>query len=153
MSWLRFDVLMTLRRVSVGDREKWSIGQTKLIRCDHPYILTLNMLNCFKDYKRYIHIWNCQIWPTSMKLTPKQQYMSVLHSQYHACWCSGNFRSQSISRHGIDTQSRNIPSSASKELRLHHTTCGTPFILGPGSLIKNIFINVDFTVHGRPPYK
>ena len=30
-----------------------------------------------------------------MKLTLEQQYiLSVLHSQYHACWCSGDFRIQ-----------------------------------------------------------
>ena len=28
--------------------------------------------------------------------------LSVQHSQYHACWCIGDFRSQCISRHGID---------------------------------------------------
>ena len=39
--------------------------------------------------------------------------MSVLHSQYHACWCFGYFRSRGISRHGIDPQSRNILSLAS----------------------------------------
>ena len=27
--------------------------------------------------------------------------LSVLHRQYHACWCSGDFRSQGISRHHI----------------------------------------------------
>ena len=42
--------------------------------------------------------------------------LSVLHSQYRACWCSGDFRSQGISRHGIDPKSRNIPSPASEEL-------------------------------------
>ena len=42
--------------------------------------------------------------------------LSVLHSQYHACWCSGDFRSQGINRHGIDPQSRDIPSPASEEL-------------------------------------
>ena len=55
---------------------------------------TLNMLKYFSYYKRYIHILNhimdlpCPKWK---KLTLKQQYMSmmlsVLHSQYHACWC------------------------------------------------------------------
>ena len=36
-----------------------------------------------------------------MKLTLDQQYMlSVLHSQYNACWCYGEFRSQGINRHG-----------------------------------------------------
>ena len=49
-----------------------------------------------------------------MKLTLEQQYMlSVLHRQYHVCWCSDNFRSQGISTHGIDPQSQNIPSPAS----------------------------------------
>ena len=38
-----------------------------------------------------------------MKLILEQQYiLSVLHNQYHARWCSGDFRSQGISRHGID---------------------------------------------------
>ena len=52
-----------------------------------------------------------------MKLTLEWKYIfSVLHSQYHACWCSGDFRSQGISRHGIDPQSWNIPSPAPEEL-------------------------------------
>ena len=79
------------------------------------------MLNCFKDYKRYIHILNHisnLAWPKWMKLSLEQHYMLyVLHSQYHACWCTGDFRSQCISRHDIDLQSRNIPSPASEELR------------------------------------
>ena len=29
--------------------------------------------------------------------------LSFLQNQYHACWCAGDFRSQCISRHGIDT--------------------------------------------------
>ena len=49
------------------------------------YVLTLNMLNCIKDYKRYVHILNCILylaWPKLMKLNLEQQYMlSVLHSQ------------------------------------------------------------------------
>ena len=53
-----------------------------------------------------------------MKLTLEQQYiLSVPHSQYHAWRCSGDFRSQSIIRYGIDPQSRNIPSLASEELQ------------------------------------
>ena len=52
-----------------------------------------------------------------MELSLKQQYMlSVLNSEYHACWCTGDFRSQGIIRHGIDPQSRNIPSLESEEL-------------------------------------
>ena len=59
-----------------------------------------------------------------MKLRLEQEDMFVLHSQYHACWCSGDFRSQSISKHGIDLKSQNIPSPASKELKdiLMHKT-------------------------------
>ena len=44
--------------------------------------------------------------------------VSVPHSQYHACWYSGDLRSQSISRDGIELQSRNIPSPTSEELTL-----------------------------------
>ena len=83
-------------------------------------ILTLNTLDLYKDYKRYIHILNCILestWPMLMKLTLEWQYiLSVLHSQYHACWCTGDFKSQCISRHGTDPQSQNIQSPASKEL-------------------------------------
>ena len=78
------------------------------------------MLICFKDYKRYIHILNHILdlaWPKEMKVTLEQQYMlSVIHSQNHACWCFGDFRSQGINRHGIDLQSRSILSAASEEL-------------------------------------
>ena len=56
-------------------------------------------------------------WPKYMKLILEQQCMlSALHKQYHACWCTGDFRSQGIRGHGIGPQSRNIPSLASKEL-------------------------------------
>ena len=40
-----------------------------------------------------------------MKLSLEQWHkLSVLYIQYYACLCSGDFRSQSISRHGIDPQ-------------------------------------------------
>ena len=72
------------------------------------------------------HIFKCILelaWPKMMKSTLEQQYMlSVLHSQYHACWCSGDFRNQSISTRGIDSQSRNIPSPASEELILSNSS-------------------------------
>ena len=42
--------------------------------------------------------------------------LPLLYCQCHACWCTGDFRSQAISRHGIDFQSRNIPSLAWEEL-------------------------------------
>ena len=71
--------------------------------------------NSFNDCKRYIciHIFNHILdlaWSKWVKLPLE------LHSQYHACWCSGNFRSQGISRHGTDPQIRNIPSTPSEEL-------------------------------------
>ena len=78
------------------------------------------MLNCFKDHKRHIPILNRIVdlaSPKLMKLTLEQQYMlSVLHNQYHACCCSGDFRSQGISRLGVDPQSWNILSPAAEEL-------------------------------------
>ena len=55
-----------------------------------------------------------------MKLTLAQQYiLFVLHSQYHACWCTGDCFSQNISRHGtcIDPKSRYILFPASEECR------------------------------------
>ena len=59
--------------------------------------LTLNMLNYYKDYKSYIHILNRILdlaRPKLMQSTLEQQYtLSVLHNQYHACWCSGDFKS------------------------------------------------------------
>ena len=71
-------------------------------------ILTLNMRNFLKDYERYIHILNPILdlaWLNQMKLTLEQHYLlSVLQRQYHACWCLGDFRSQGISRDGIDPQ-------------------------------------------------
>ena len=71
-------------------------------------ILSLNMLNCFKDYKRHNHILNHILdlaWSKLMKLILEQQcILFVLHSQYHACRCAGNFRNQGTNRHGIDPQ-------------------------------------------------
>ena len=86
--------------------------------------LTLNMLNCFKDYKRYIHI-SYHIFEFAQQkktnFTMEQRYkLPVLHRQYHACWCSGDFRSQGISRYGVDPWSWNIPSPASEELMIYH---------------------------------
>ena len=77
------------------------------------------MLNCFRVYKGYIHILNCILelaWSKEMKLTLEQQFITfmlfVLHSQYHVCWCFGNFRCPGISMNGIDPQSHNILSPA-----------------------------------------
>ena len=80
------------------------------------------MMNCFNVYKRYIHILNRILdlaWPKLMKLTLEQQYMlSVLHSQYHACWCTVDSKSKWINKNGIDSEARNIPSPASEVLTL-----------------------------------
>ena len=47
----------------------------------------------------------------------EQTYMlSILYCLYYACWCPGHLRSQGISKHGIDHESRNILSAASEEL-------------------------------------
>ena len=44
-----------------------------------------------------------------------------LQSHWQACWCSGHFKIQGISRYGIDPQNWNILSPASEELIL---SCG-----------------------------
>ena len=43
----------------------------------------VNMLNCFKDYKRYFTFWILELaWPKYMKLALEQQHiLLVLHSQ------------------------------------------------------------------------
>ena len=85
------------------------------------------MLKLFKDYKGSIHILNCIL--DLMKLTLKQQYMymlSVIHSQCYTCWCSGDFRSQGISKHGIDPQKLeySISSIRSAEINSSQTVLG-----------------------------
>ena len=47
-----------------------------------------------KDYTFWIISW---IW-----LLKQPHVSSVQRSQYHTCWCSGDFRSHGISKHGID---------------------------------------------------
>ena len=73
-------------------------------------ILALNMLNCFKDYKIYIHIHIISsVW--FQRRRPNSHGSNLIcclsHCQYHACWCSGDFRSQGISW--------NIPIPSSKK--------------------------------------
>ena len=79
-----------------------------------------------------------------MKLTLEQQCrLSVLHSQYHAGWCSGDFRSQAISRHGIDPQSRNVLSPVSEEFTHWATIMQTTF-LNASSWMKNFEFEMKF---------
>ena len=93
--------------------------------------LTLNMLNCFEDYKICIHIsYHILdfIQQKKIKVTMEQPYvLPILYCQCHACWCTGDFRSQCINRHGIDLQSRNIPSLASEELSIMTKACPCHF--------------------------
>ena len=49
------------------------------------------------------------------ELTLEQYMLSILHSQYYACWCPSDFRSQGINNHGTDPLSWNIPSPALEE--------------------------------------
>ena len=97
----------------------WS-GKWRLF-CLCLNVLTLNMLNCFKGYKRCIHISYLIldfIQQKKIKFSMEQPNMlSIQYCQYHVCWCLGNLRSQGISRHDIDQISQNIPSLASEELR------------------------------------
>ena len=77
------------------------------------------MLNCFKDYKRCIHI-SYHIFDFIQQKKPKftmeQPYMlPILYCQNHACWCPGHLRSQGITNHSIDHISQNIPSLASEK--------------------------------------
>ena len=84
-------------------------------------LVTLNMQNCFKEYKICIHILYHIldfVQQKKTKFTMEQPCMLFfLYCQYHGCWCSGYIRI-SISRHGIDQMSQHIPSLASEELSI-----------------------------------
>ena len=84
------------------------------------WLLTLNALNCFKDYERCIHIsYHILdfVQQKKSKFTMEQPYMlHIIYCQYHACWCLCDLRSEAISRHGIDQIDQNILSLASEEL-------------------------------------
>ena len=73
--------------------DKYLESQKKLLSCRVGLeILTLNMLNYLKDYKRYIHVLN------------RVLDLAISGTTRH------------VVCHGIDPQSRNIPSPASEEL-------------------------------------
>ena len=95
--------------ISWSQHESWTNVKWKIIpvlyssgiigRC-RP-LLTLHMLNLFKDYKKIIHILNSILdlaWWKYMELILKQHMLSARHSQYqyHACWCSGRHMIPSI---------------------------------------------------------
>ena len=97
------------------------------------------MLHCFKITKVIFTLWIVfWIWLDPSRWNELRNnntcVLSVLHSQYHACWCSGDFRRQGFSRYGIDPQSWNILSLASEELthwgRVTHICFGNLTIIG-----------------------
>ena len=65
--------------------------------------------------------------------------LPILCCQYHVCWCPGDWRSQGISRHGIDQIGWNIPSLASEELIQHRPT-----------MIQSIFSKIQQISHTSP---
>ena len=78
---------------------------------------TLNILNCFKDYKRRIHTSYHILGFVEQKIKfTMEQLLSILFCQCNACWWPGDLRSQGTSWHDIDQISRNISSLASEEL-------------------------------------
>ena len=42
-------------------------------------------------------------WPGLLTLLMVEAEYSGFFDQFHSCWCPGDFRSQGISRHGIDS--------------------------------------------------
>ena len=65
-------------------------------------ILTLDILTISKDYKKNTHFQSNFGLTRVEEINSGIEYMSVLHSQYHACWCTGDFQSQCIRRNGIE---------------------------------------------------
>ena len=63
--------------------------------------------------------------------------LSVLHSQYHACWFSDDFMSQGISRHGIDPPNQEYFISSIK--RVNGWGCSSP---SPQVIIRD---DIDYT--------
>ena len=109
---LKLHYLYYWRHDSLQHHKHAAPSSAHLIMKYQYMLITLNMLIYFKHYKINSHIFNLILdlaWLKLMKLNLEQQYiLSALHSQYHVCWCPGDFRSQGISRNGIDSQSQNI---------------------------------------------
>ena len=75
--------------------------------------------------KMYLKMSSAKWWPFCFSLNvlgrfplKEGQNTTVLHSQYHGCWCTGNTRSQGISRYGTDLVSLEY-SSHEKEWLTH----------------------------------
>ena len=101
-----------IERIKFLDLDKELFVRTTILF----WILTFNLLNYPKDYKTYIHILNRILDPGWTQVDEINSRTKIHVCPTHVCWCSGDFRSRSISRHGIDSQSRNIPSPTSEEL-------------------------------------
>ena len=103
---------------------RWAGGGSRQLRFNFahhgrekiPAVLTLNMLNCFEDCKRFHHISYHVldfVQQKKTKLTMQQPYMlHILYCQCHACWCPGDLMSQCISRHVINQIILNAPISS-----------------------------------------
>ena len=85
-------------------------------------LLTLNMLNYFKDDKRCIHISYRALYFLQQKKTKfttgKPYILHIIYCQCYSFWCPGDLRNSGISRHGIEQICLNIPPLASEELTL-----------------------------------
>ena len=107
---------ISMERCSTEPHHHWSqlfnsnpkpekmVFMLKLISGDHSFTWRMKCV-----LKTQITKWNPKFkgGGGGAKFTPKftmeQPYMlPILCWQYHACWCTGNFRSQGISRHGIN---------------------------------------------------
>ena len=108
-------------------------------------ILTLNMLNCFKDCERCIYIsYHISDFVHQMKsrFTMEQLYtLPILYFQYHVCWCSGDFRSQRINRHGIDPKARKYSVSSIRRVDIESI-----FLAATKQLYKWYFPSVRLSV-------
>ena len=83
---------------------------------------TVNMLNCFKDYKKCLHIsYHILDFVQQKKIqfTIEQPYMlPMLYCQYHACWYRGDLRRKGISRNWIGQIIQNIRSLSIKRVNV-----------------------------------
>ena len=138
--------------------ERWSINHQFIVT---NTVLLLYTLNCFKDYiKRYIHIsirFGFGLTQVDEMNSGIQYMLSVQHNLYHACWCSGDFRSQCISRHGIDPQSRNIPCPVPEELIDYHLLLKCSYECAVQTMLTKVDIwyikAVRFSLIFTPPWE
>ena len=72
----------------------WNFAQTMAV-----------MLLCSVQNFKMMHQFKWMLWMmgfSSWDLSLQGWIDSVQHSQYHGCWCPGDFRRQDINTHGID---------------------------------------------------